>query len=396
MKRLFKFLAPVAVIAGAIGVWVVLDATKPEPEKKEEVTKAPSLFVESVQRQEVTLKIRTQAEVKANTEVNVISQVSGMVQWVSQEYIEGGQFKAGEAILKIDDADYKLALKRAEARVAEAKTRVEQVEADAEVARRQLRGVKNPSALALKKPQLAEAKANLKAADADLAQAQLNLTRTKISLPFDGRLKSIAANIGQYISQGSNVGRAFATAKVKLRLPLTDRQLASLNLPIGFVATQERTPLVKLSARFAGKDQSWDAQLTRVDAALDQSTRLVYATAEVNNPYELSTPLAVGMYVSAEVYGDTIEQALVVPRAALRTNDRIYVVDEENRLDVREVNVIDKSPAGVLIEGAVQEGEKVIVSPLRNPTQGMAINILERNEQSKVQTATVAEDAANG
>ena len=77
-----------------------------------------------------------------------------MVEWVSPEYIEGGQFKAGEAILRIDDADYKLALKRAEARVAEAKTRVEQVEADAEVARRQLRGVKNPSALALKKPQL--------------------------------------------------------------------------------------------------------------------------------------------------------------------------------------------------------------------------------------------------
>jgi len=396
MKRLFKFLAPVAVIAAGVAVWVVLDATKPEPEKKDEVSQAPSLFAEPVSREEITLKIRTQAEVKANTEVNVISQVSGMVEWVSPEYIEGGQFKAGEAILRIDDADYKLALKRAEARVAEAKTRVEQVEADAEVARRQLRGVKNPSALALKKPQLAEAKANLKAADADLAQAQLNLKRTKISLPFDGRLKSIAANIGQYISQGSNVGRAFATDKVKLRLPLTDRQLASLNLPIGFVASEERTPLVKLKTRFAGKELEWDAQLTRVDAAFDQSTRLVYAVAEVKNPYQQANPLAVGMYVRAEVYGDTINQALVVPRAALRANDRIYVVDNENRLDVREVHVIDKSPERVLIEGAVQEGEMVIVSPLRNPTQGMAINIMERNEQSEVQTATVAEGSANG
>lgn len=396
MNRLVKILAPIGVIGAGVAVVVLLGALKPEPEKNEQEKKAPSLFVEQVRREAVTLKVSTQAEVKANTEVNVISQVSGMVKSVSVEYIEGGRFKAGEPLLQIDDADYQLSLKRAQAQVAAALVRVEQVEADAQVARRQLRGVKNPSALALKKPQLAEAKSNLAAAEADMAQARLNLSRTKISLPFDGRLKSIEANIGQYISAGSTLGRAFATEKVKLRLPLTDSHLASLNLPIGFVADADNAPKVELTAMVAGRIVHWQGSLSRVDAAVDQSTRLLYATAEVLNPYEFEVPLAVGLYVKADVYGDTVEDALVIPRAALRSGNKIYVVNADKRLDVREVEVVDKSPERVLIRGAVQEGEEVIVSPMRNPNQGMAVNTMYRESSGAAKTATIEETSSNG
>ena len=140
MNSLVKIMAPIALLGAGVAVVAILSAVKPEPEKNQRPKKAPSLFVEKVQRQQVTLKISTQAEVKANTEINVISQVSGMVKAVSSEYIEGGRFKAGEILLWIDDADYQLALKRAQAQVAAALVKVEQVEADAQVARRQLRG----------------------------------------------------------------------------------------------------------------------------------------------------------------------------------------------------------------------------------------------------------------
>ncbi|MCV6625175.1 MAG: efflux RND transporter periplasmic adaptor subunit [Cellvibrionaceae bacterium] len=395
MNRLLKFIAPAAVIGLGVAAVAVLNLTKPEPEKKEQASQAPSLFVESVTSQQVTLSVRTQAEVKPITEIDLVSQVSGMVKKVSPEYIEGGRFEAGQTLLWIDDADYQLALKRAQARVAEARTRVEQTEADAAVARQQLKGYKNPSALALKKPQLAEAAANLKAAEADLAQAELNLKRTKISLPFAGRLKSISANIGQYIGAGSKLGRAFATDKVKLRLPLSDSQLASLNLPIGFVAEADNAPLVELSATVGGQLKTWQGQLTRVAAAFDQNTRLVYALAEVKDPYAQQTPLAVGLYVKAQVYGETLEQALAIPRAALRAGNKIYVVDENKRLDVREVQVIEKSPERALIRGAVQAGEQVVVSPLRNPSQGMAVNTMSRDKTSATMPQT-KELSANG
>lgn len=380
MNRLTKILAPVAVIATGAGIIFALDVFKPEPEKKQEASQAPSLFVAKVSSQEVTIKVVTQAEVKANTEVDVISQITGMVKAVSSEYIEGGSFNAGETLVWIDDADYQLALKRAQAQVASASVRVEQVEADAEVARRQLRGVKNPSSLALKKPQLAEAKANLIAAEADLALAQLNLSRTKISLPFKGRLKSIEANVGQFISVGSKLGRAFATDKVKLRLPLTDNQLASLRLPIGFIATKDNAPVVNFKAMVAGQAMSWQGRLNRVDAAYDSSTRLLYALAEVENPYDQAVPLAVGLYVSAEIFGETMQQAMVIPRAALRAGNKIYVVNSKKKLDVRQVQVVDKTADRVLIQGAVQVGEEVVISPLRNPTQGMAVTTLHKDE----------------
>jgi RND family efflux transporter MFP subunit len=264
------------------------------------------------------------------------------------------------------------------------------------VARRQLRGVKNPSSLALKKPQMAEAKANLAAADADLAQARLNLSRTVISLPFTGRLKSIEANVGQYITAGSNLGRAFATDKVKLRLPLSDRHLASLKLPIGFVASGDNAPKVELTAMVAGSIVSWQGRLTRVDAAVDNNTRLLYATAEVLNPYDLATPLAVGLYVKVDVYGDTVADALVIPRAALRAGNKIYVVNDKKRLDVREVEVIDKSPERVVSQGAIQEGEEVIVSPMRNATQGMAINTMYRENGAAAKAVVVKKADDNG
>jgi len=395
MNRIVKILAPVAVLAGGAAVVALLSMTKPEPEKKDEVSQAPSLFVEAVKRQQVTLKVVTQAEVKANTEIDLISQVGGIVKSVSSEYVEGGSFAVGETLVTIDDADYLLALKRAEAQVAAALVRVEQVQADAQVAKRQLRGVKNPSALALKKPQIAEAKANLKAAEADQAQAELNLSRTKISLPFKGRLKSIEVNIGQYITAGSNLGRAFATDKVKLRLALTDRQLAKLRLPIGYIAKAGEAPQVEVSALVAGRQSTWTGRLTRVDAAFDQSTRLLYAVAEVVDPYDYPMPLAVGLYVTAEIYGETLEQALVVPRAALREGKKVYVVDKDKNLDIREVQVVDSSSATALIEGAIQEGELVIVSPIRNPAQGMAVNTMVREEKD-AHSPTAKEVSHNG
>ncbi|MCP4077689.1 MAG: efflux RND transporter periplasmic adaptor subunit [Gammaproteobacteria bacterium] len=385
MNFIIKILAPIIMIAAGTAVAVMLDMNKPEAEKKDVVSHAPSILVDKVKRQDMRLMISTQAEVKANIEVELISQLSGMVKAISPEFIEGGRFNSGETLLWIDDADYKLALKRVQARLAEADVRVKQAKADAQVARHQLKNAKNPSALALKEPQLAEAIANLKAVQADIALAQLNLSRTKVSLPFKGRMKSIRANVGQYVSTGSSLGRGFATDKVKLRLAITDQQLAHLNLPIGFVANSKNAPRVDFKAVVAGKERTWKGKLKRIDASFEQDSRLLYVTAEVDDPYATENskmPMAVGLFVTAQIYGQNIKQALVIPRSALRAADKIYVVNDEQRLEMRTVQVKYKSPEAVVISGDVKFGESVVISPIRNPVQGMEVVTMEKADNN--------------
>ncbi|HAN28317.1 MAG TPA: efflux RND transporter periplasmic adaptor subunit, partial [Haliea salexigens] len=241
-------LLPLLVIAVAIAGYAGLHAAAPEPEQDTTPARPISVFTATVRAEETRLTVHTQGEVRAATELDLVAQVGGRIVAVAQEFTEGGRIAAGETLLEIEDTDYRLALSEARAVVAEADVRVQQALADADVARQQLRNEPGASPLARKQPQLAEAHALLEAASARLEQAELNLERTRVHLPFDGRLLSTQVNVGQYVTPGSPLGRAFATSRVEVRLPLSDDQLAALDLPIGFTAEAGQEPPVTFKA----------------------------------------------------------------------------------------------------------------------------------------------------
>ena len=193
MKKLLKIVAPILVLVSSIFVVQVLVAAKPEPEKKEKETRLVSLYVDEVQSDSVTLSVGTQGVVKPKTSIDLISRVNGHIVSISDNFAEGAEFKPDTTLIKIDDTDYKLAVVRAEARVAEAKVAVERELANAKVKQEQW-NYKNqsgePTPFALNKPQVAEAKAKLRAAEADLAEARSNVDRTEIQVPFQGRVTS--------------------------------------------------------------------------------------------------------------------------------------------------------------------------------------------------------------
>ncbi len=321
-----KIALPIGLVALGFGVYGLLHAVKPEPEKKDEPPRALSVFVQPVTRSDIPLKVTTQGEVRAKTDVDIVAQVAGRVVEVSPEFVEGGVVQPGVPLIVIEPTDYQFAVHQAEARVAEAEVRVQQADADANVARYQLRDAKGASDLALKKPQVAEAQARLKAAMADLSQARTNLERTRIALPFHGRVISTSVDIGQYVTPGTRLGRAFGQDVVEIRLPLNDSQLASLDLPIGFVAAPGEGLSVDITARVAGREQHWEGELRRLDAAIDPGSRMIFGMAEVRNPYgegvsEFGMPLAVGLFVNAEISGRQIRDAYIIPRHALRAGD---------------------------------------------------------------------------
>ncbi|MFP6809175.1 MAG: efflux RND transporter periplasmic adaptor subunit [Pseudomonadales bacterium] len=401
MNKLISILAPVTVLLIGGGVFFLLDWAKPEPEKKEEKPRPLSVFVEPVLQSTIALNVKTSGEVRARTEMVIVAQIAGRVVSVSQEFTEGGLVLPNVTLITIEDTDYRFSLHQAEAAVATMEVGLQTALATANVARKQLQNANNASDLALKKPQVAQAAASLKAAEADLAQAQVNLARTNLSLPFEGRIIDTSVDIGQYITPGTRLGRAFATDVVEIRLALSDSHLASLDLPIGFIAAQGEGLPVDISALVAGKNQLWHGSLTRLDASIERETRMLYGIVEVHSPYDNNTsnhgmPLAVGLYVKAKIRGREIHNAYVIPRDALRAGNQVFVVNDQGRLEVRTVEVTHSTASEAIIASGLLPDERVIISSIRNPIQGMALEALQQNYKETAISNFPAKDSIGG
>lgn len=390
MKKLLKNSAPVVVILVGILIVQGLIAAKPEPEKKDDEIRKISLYVDEVKSETVLISVRTQGEVRPKTEIDLIPQVSGRIVAMSESFSEGAEFTPDTLLLKIDDTDYRLAVIRAKAAVASAQTALERELATAKIKEDEWADGKQneePTEFALNLTQVAQAEAMLLSARADLQAAELDLQRTEIRMPFNGRVRERNVGIGQVVEAGTRMGRVFSIDTVEVRLPLTDSQLVELNLPLGFTsASLADSPEVKFSAGLGNREFSWMGTIVRVDAAVDQETRLIYATAQVLDPYGLGAtdgmPMAVGMFVNAEIEGVAEQSAYVMPRLALRSQDKVYVINDENRLEIRTVDVLSSNEERVLVTSGVSPGDRVVTSPAPNAVDGMDVEPLFRESQS--------------
>ncbi|MEJ2384477.1 MAG: efflux RND transporter periplasmic adaptor subunit [Xanthomonadales bacterium] len=386
MKKFFRIAAPVLVLTAGVLVMQGLIAAKPEPEKADDDVRAVSLYVDAVTSEEVKVAVRTQGEVRPKTEIELIPQVSGRIVAMSDNFNEGARFAPNSMLLKIDDADYRFALVQAEARVAAAQTALERQLATAEIKKEEWReGRKDqaPTNFALNLTQVAEARANLRSAEAALSKARLDLERTEIKVPFHGRVRERTVGIGQIVSAGQTMGRVYSTDTVEVRLPLTDSQLVELNLPLGFTAdATTMAPAVEFSAKLGNREYTWLGEIVRVDGAIDENTRLIYATAEVRDPYGLAAdqgmPIAVGMFVNADIAGVQEQSAFVMPRLALRNDNKVYVINEDNELEIRSVDVLSTSEERVLVTSGVRAGDRVVTSVVPNAVEGMAVEPIFR------------------
>jgi RND family efflux transporter MFP subunit len=384
-SKLIKIIAPIAVVAASIGAYALLQVSRPEPEKNDQGPRPTTVYTATVVERPTQLEVITQGEVRSRTEINLVSQVGGRVVETSPEFIEGGRIKPGEPLLQIEDTDYRLALSQAQARLADAELAVQQALADQDVARKQLRNDPNASDLALKKPQVAQARALREAAIAGLEQARLDLQRTSVTLPFEGRVADTMVQVGQFITPGTILARVFGTELVEVRLPLNNAQLASLGLPIGYIAGPGNGMPVTFSAKVAGQHHQWQGKLVRLDASVDTETRMLYAIAEVADPYgaaasDKGMPLAVGLFVEARIQGRALERAAVIPGSALRAGNTVFLIDEEGMLDIREVDVAHANRERAVVSAGLKAGERVVVSAIRNPIQGMALNATDPRE----------------
>ena len=377
MKRL---IGPLVVAVITILFSTVLIVNKPQPEVGEAAVNRIGVYVERATRTGARAEVTVYGEVRPRVQIDVISEVSGRVTRVSPRFIEGGSIGAGDALLTIEDRDYVLAVSEARARLAARRLELEQALADADVAKKQLAGEANPSDLALKKPQIAQARAGVQAAELSLSRAESDLSRTQISLPFDARITETMVDEGQYVGAGRTVASVFSPDVAEVRLPLTDADIAALGVPIGYEADEGAGLRVQLSTDIAGATRKWTGRLVRLDASLDSRTRSTFGTVEVANPFDVADgdmPMAPGLFVAADIEGRTLADVLAIPAAGLRAGGRVFIMNDDDLLEVRSVIVAHATASIAYLSSGVEEGDRIIVSPIRNPVAGMALSAIE-------------------
>lgn len=385
--RLRMAVAAVAVLA--VGALVALLAVKLRPEAERRETHAPPPLVEVVEvtTGPVALSVHSQGTVEPRTASTLVAQVAGRVVAVDDSWADGGLFRRGDVLLQIDPRDYELALRDARAARAQAETRLQREEAEAEVARQEweeLGGDGEPNPLVLRRPQVAEARAALEAAEAAVERAQLELSRTRVVAPFDGRVRSKEADLGQHVAPGTPLGRVFATEVAEIRLPVEKEELAYLDVGVGWSEDRDGDgPVVSLSGELAGATPTWPARLVRTGAEIDPRTRMLDLFARVDDPLardrsDGAAPLPVGLFVEAEIAGRNVESAAVLPRRVLRPTERtrdteVLVVDAEDRIRFRRVEVLRAVGDEVVVGSGLSDGERVVTSPLDEAVDGMEV-----------------------
>lgn len=380
----------VSVLRRAIGPLVVILLTvltvgglvrnAPQPEVGEVETVRIGVYTESAKRTAASAEVTVYGEVRPRVQIDVISEVAGRIIEVSPSFTEGGSILAGEPLLMIEPRDYIVAVSEAKARLAAREFELAQALADAEVAKKQLANETNPSALAIKLPQIAQARAALEAAEVGLERAESDLQRTEVSLPFDARITQTSVDEGQYLGLGRTIASVFSTDVAEVRLPFTDADIAALGVPIGYEAEEGEGLRVRLSADTAGATRQWLGRLVRLDASLDPRTRTTFGTVEVRNPFadsEGAMPMAPGLFVSAVIEGRSLSDVLAIPAAGLRAGGRVFIMNDDDLLEIRSVRVAHANSDIAYLSNGISEGDRVIVSPIRNPVPGMALSSIQ-------------------
>ena len=409
MRRIVRLVAlPLGILILGFVVFRVLLSMSEPPARVDRSYSGP--LVEALELPAVSVRVTVEAHgtVRPSAQIDLVPQVSGVAVWKSEALEAGGFFANGDLLLQIDPEEYELAVERSEAEVAQSQYRLAIAKEESEVARSEWERLSTNDGAALEPanplvfrlPQLHAAEADLKAAMARLAEARLRLRRTRLKAPFNGRVRSSRIDAGQFVNTGQALAQLYSIEKAEIVLPVPDEDLAWFEVPTNTPsdggsrllgdASAEVTPVravrdigsnVIIAGWYAGQEHRWYGRLVRAEGELDPRSRMVHLVAEIERPYDksYSAPLVVGMFVDVQILGREVDDVRRVPRRAVRPGNLVWVVDGDQILRVRPVQVAHASKEEMLVRIDMEPGEKIVVSQLAGVTDGMKVRVAEES-----------------
>ena len=386
MKPIFRVLLPILLLAVGALTAVGIVKSKRDVPRQESKSLAPLVRVMTAERGDYEVLIPSQGTVIPRTESQVVAQVAGRITSVDPRFAAGGRFREGDLLLTIEAVDYEVSVVQARGQVAEAELILAQEKAEARVAEEEWAqlGQGEASLLNTRRLQVKRAEAALASAQASLRRAETNLGRTEVRAPFTGRVRSKSVDLGQYVLPGTPMGLIFSDDVAEIRLPILDRDLAFLEFDFDATGPSAESDVV-FEAVFAGKKQSWNGRVVRVESAIDPETRMVHLIAAVADPYTVRpghAPLSAGLFVQARITGSVLTDVTTLPREALRENDTVLVV-VAGQLRTRTVRIVRLEGEVVVISDGLRSGDTICLSRLAVVSEGMEVRTAETGSLDK-------------
>lgn len=367
-------------------MYATLTREPPTPPRFE--VEPPALLVQvlEMQREPVQFSVVSQGVATPRTRTTIVSEVTGHIVEVSSNLESGGFFTEDEVLARIDPRNYETALKRAQADLAKSRTKIQTEQALAAQALENWNTLQDLSAendeasdLTLRKPQLAEALAELDLNRAALEKAEEDLDRTIIRAPFDGMIVEKHSDLGQFVNTGAQIATTVSIDLAEIRLPVSLKDFQYLDLEH---FSRDRTVPVTLTADIGREEPAmWQGKIVRSEGIVNDASRVVYVVAQVEKPYESGTshehPLLFGTFVNAQIQGREAGAVYVVPRHALYNGNTIWVVDDADEIYPRELTIIRSDRNSAYISEGLVEGDLVCITPIDQPLPGMRVKYSE-------------------
>jgi RND family efflux transporter MFP subunit len=382
-RTLLKTLLPLAIVFMGILIAVAFIKLRKPPQRKKHEPAPPLVKIERLHRQDIQMVVSGHGTVSPKAEVDLVPEVAGKVVSINPQLKTGGFIPARRQILQIDPRDYKLAVQQAQAAVADGQLRLQIETEQADLARRDWQDLypdtEPNSPLVSRLPHIQQALAALQAAKAQLATAELRLERTSLSLPFDAVVISESADLGQYLSPGQPIAKAYGIEAVEIEVPLGDWELAWFSIPASPVAINGQDAStagseVEVRSEFAGGRHIWKGHVVRTTGQVDRTSRMVSVVVEVPEPFKGADgrpPLMPGMFVEVSIKGKTLANAVAIPRFALHNKNQLWVVNQD-KLHIKDLDIVRQDKDYTYVTG-LEDGTAIVVSTLDTVTDGMSI-----------------------
>lgn len=385
-----KVLLPLLVVCvAAFGAWTIIK-TAPKAKKRAPAVIRPTVEIKTLQRGPHQVWVPVMGTVVAAREISLKALVSGEIASVSPSFVPGGFFEEGEVVLTISPEDYRLALEEVRSEVADAEYDLKVEQGHQNVSAREwnlLKGSSNAqesdAELALRKPHLAKAKAGLEAAKAKLRAAKLDLARTRVTSPFAAMVESKSVDIGSSITTQDELATLIGTDEFWIEASVPVDRLSWINIP---GQGQKEGSVVRITEGSGPVRTEREGRVIRLLPSLETEGRMARLLVSVKDPLNLAgepgvKPLLLGSYVSLRIDGGTLGNVISIPRPALRDNSRVWVLTDERTLDIRTVTPVWRDAEFVLVDGGVEDGDRLITSDIGAPLQGMNLQTLEEAEE---------------
>ncbi len=397
-RRLPRLLPILAVLVVGLGVTWALVSTRPEPEQTPREERGPLVEVRQARIGPQPRTVRAQGTVIPSQQVVLQPEVGGRVEWLSRQLVPGGVLRKGEPLLRLDDRDYRLAVRQQQAQVQRARTELKLEEARGKVAEREWEvlglepGKQEGSVLALREPQLQAARDDLASALSGLEKARLDVARTRLEAPFDALVLEESVDVGQLLGPRTPVATLVGTDAFWIQVSVPADRISAIPGATVLPSNGPGAP-VRIWQEVNGQRVERAGRVVRLLGDLEPQGRMARLLVEIADPLGLKQapegalppiePLLLGAYVNVEIEAGTLEDAVAVPREALHGEDTVYVLAENGTLDIREVDVAWEDPEQVLVTGGLEGGEQLVTSRLPGAMEGMRLRSRPAAARSK-------------